>query len=251
MSRILILFPLLFTSLGLFSQALILTKSPYYVKGKVNVLKDSATGERMPVETMDSLARLGKQQAFNLNNLWVKGDTAYWSIDFLTEAQLNDSSFWRKWLDKPFPFKDFIDLAGKRISRSDFTGKTVVINCWSISCAPCIKEFPLLNHMQGELGSKDYLFLGLTFDPPDSINTFFASAKLRKFLSPEPPIFNFRIIPGQNDLLTNQLGITGYPTTFVVNREGLIKKIVVGINYDENNRRQEFERLKDEIKNTN
>jgi thiol-disulfide isomerase/thioredoxin len=37
-----------------------------------------------------------------------------------------------------------MDIDGNEVSLSDFRGQVVVINFWSSTCSPCVKELPLI-----------------------------------------------------------------------------------------------------------
>jgi len=46
------------------------------------------------------------------------------------------------------------DKAGKKVSLSDFKGKSVVVNFWASWCPPCKEEMPYFNEVYKELGSE-------------------------------------------------------------------------------------------------
>jgi cytochrome oxidase Cu insertion factor (SCO1/SenC/PrrC family) len=46
-----------------------------------------------------------------------------------------------------FPDFSFKDLNGNLITNESMKGKIVVIKCWYIHCAACIKEFPEVNNL--------------------------------------------------------------------------------------------------------
>ncbi|MEL7488802.1 MAG: TlpA disulfide reductase family protein, partial [Pseudomonadota bacterium] len=43
--------------------------------------------------------------------------------------------------------------AGEAMTLSDFRGRTVLVNFWATWCAPCLKELPSLDALEGAVGS--------------------------------------------------------------------------------------------------
>ncbi|MBL0155174.1 MAG: redoxin domain-containing protein [Chitinophagaceae bacterium] len=70
------------------------------------------------------------------------------------------------------PVPDLVTLDGKRITKSDIQGKTVVYNFWFVACRPCVAEIPALNQLAKKYQSDSTLFLALTFDDESRINGF-------------------------------------------------------------------------------
>jgi thiol-disulfide isomerase/thioredoxin len=56
-----------------------------------------------------------------------------------------------------------VDHAGVEAERARHAGKVVVLDCWSTSCPPCVKEFPGLVHLQKTFGER-VACLSLSFD---------------------------------------------------------------------------------------
>jgi len=52
----------------------------------------------------------------------------------------------------------------KNLSLSDFRGKTILVNFWATWCAPCVKELPSLNALQGALGSAKFEVVAVAAD---------------------------------------------------------------------------------------
>lgn len=212
-----------------FGQYASLRDAPYFKNYKYVIFKDSATNVRYDISVIDSLYKIGKA-SFQLIDDVKKGDSIIWTVKFITEE---NNSFKALWLNKEFPLKDFVDLNNRPLKKNDLKGKILIINCWSISCGPCVKEMPYLNTLRDSLNTDKYAFLGITFDNEESIKRFFKSEKLKKYLNTQNPSFNFTIIPNQNVLLSNILGLKSYPTTFIVNQQGIIKEIIEGLKLDE------------------
>lgn len=117
---------------------------------------------------------------------------------------------------QPLPAFDFRDLNGNLYNKKSTIGKILVINCWFVSCTPCIAEMPDLNEMVKQYKrDKNILFIALAPDP---------EADIRRFLNSHS--FNYKIVPDQSDYLSNKLHIIGYPTQLVINPQGLVVKVI-------------------------
>jgi peroxiredoxin len=116
----------------------------------------------------------------------------------------------------PFPKFSFKDLNGNLVSNETMKGKIVVIKCWYIHCAACIKEFPDVNKLVEKYKDrKDILFVSLAEDTPEQLKVFLA----RKPLS-------YSVIPNMKTYMNETLQLNAFPTHFIINKEGLITKVL-------------------------
>ncbi len=102
-------------------------------------------------------------------------------------------------LIKIVDYKGLTPLLAKR------NDTTYVVNFWATWCAPCIKEFPVLDDTY-ELLKKDYVFIMVSDESID---------KIKKFAANKPYQFVFA---KTNNLMTK--GITYVPQTFVLDKNG-------------------------------
>ncbi|KAF2328562.1 TlpA family protein disulfide reductase [Flavobacterium daemonense] len=117
---------------------------------------------------------------------------------------------------KPFPEFSFKDLDGRIISNESMKGKIIVIKCWYIHCAACIKEFPLVNALVLKYKDRqDIAFVSLAEDTPEQLQVFLA----RKPLS-------YSVIPNMKTYMNEKLDLNAFPTHFILDKEGIIKKVV-------------------------
>ncbi|KAF2508786.1 TlpA family protein disulfide reductase [Flavobacterium foetidum] len=117
---------------------------------------------------------------------------------------------------KPFPQFSFKDLNGNLVTNESMKGKIIVIKCWYIHCTPCIREFPQVNKLVEEYKNrKDFLFISLAEDSPEQLKTFLA----RKPLS-------YAVIPDMKEYMNESLQLNSFPTHFILNKEGLIAKVL-------------------------
>ncbi|WP_456314469.1 TlpA family protein disulfide reductase [Pseudomonas shirazensis] len=115
-----------------------------------------------------------------------------------------------------FPKFSFKDLNGNMVSNESMKGKIIVIKCWYIHCTPCIREFPQVNKLTEEYKErKDILFISLAEDSPEQLKAFLA----RKPLS-------YAVIPDMKIYMNEKLDLNAFPTHFILNKEGLISKVL-------------------------
>ncbi|MGO4771766.1 TlpA family protein disulfide reductase [Flavobacterium sp. W22_SRS_FK3] len=115
-----------------------------------------------------------------------------------------------------FPEFTFKDLDGNVVSNETMKGKIIVIKCWYIHCAACIKEFPHVNQLVEKYKDrKDILFISLAEDTEEQLKTFLA----RKPLS-------YSVIPNMKLYMNETLDLNAFPTHFILNKEGIITKVV-------------------------
>ncbi len=116
--------------------------------------------------------------------------------------------------ETPRPFKDFIFLnaAGEEERISDYQGKVVLVNFWATWCAPCRKEMPSLDRLQGELGSDDFevLAIGQDLQGMEKVTGFFEKLGLR----------NLAALNDKTVKSGRSSGVFGLPASILLNAEG-------------------------------
>jgi peroxiredoxin len=71
-----------------------------------------------------------------------------------------------EWLGRPAPDFKLLDLDGNSVALSSLQGKAVLLDFWSISCGPCIREMPMIEST-AETHKKDLVVWGVSLDQPD------------------------------------------------------------------------------------
>lgn len=119
------------------------------------------------------------------------------------------------------PLFDFTDMKGNKYNPETTKGKIVVFKCWFIHCKTCVEEMPLLNKMKENYKNRnDIVFTSFASDSKKDLKKFFKERE-----------FNWATIPGQRDYLRKVLDIIAFPTYIIINKKGVISKVVQG--YDE------------------
>jgi thiol-disulfide isomerase/thioredoxin len=120
----------------------------------------------------------------------------------------------------PGPAWKMKDVDGKVVSSADFKGKVVVVDFWATWCPPCRTEIPGYVALQKKYGADGLVFVGISVDGDDSIPAVKAFVKQ----------FNINyVIVMANDTIQDQFHVNqGYPTTFIIDRDGNIRNKKVG-----------------------
>jgi cytochrome c biogenesis protein CcmG/thiol:disulfide interchange protein DsbE len=101
---------------------------------------------------------------------------------------------------------------GGTASLADYKGKVVILNMWASWCDPCRQEVPLLQKTQQQIQSKGGTVLGI--DTQDASQSALSFLKARKATFPS--------LRDRDRSYTHEFGVTGYPETFLIDRQGRI-----------------------------
>jgi peroxiredoxin len=72
----------------------------------------------------------------------------------------------KEWIDQPAPDFKLSDLNGNSVALSSMRGQVILLDSWSSSCGPCIREMPMIEAI-GEAHKADLIVWGVSFDQPD------------------------------------------------------------------------------------
>ena len=112
---------------------------------------------------------------------------------------------------------DLMDSQGKPVSLSDFRGTPVVMNFWAFSCGPCIEEIPLIQALYEKWPAEELMVLTINLDRDQ--------AQIAQ--SMELFGISFPVLLGAADI-SELYGIRGIPTTFFMDKDGIIQRKVIG-----------------------
>ena len=115
------------------------------------------------------------------------------------------------------------DLQGREISSADLRGKVVLIDFWATWCQPCKKEMPGYQKLLDGYGSRGFAVVGFKFDT---------------MMDTEDPVLfakkigvRYPLAVAADDLKQKFGGIEGLPTTMLYDRQGILRKKVIGFEY--------------------
>jgi thiol-disulfide isomerase/thioredoxin len=134
----------------------------------------------------------------------------------------------------PAPEVTFKDLDGKDVPLSSYRGQVVLVNFWATWCDPCYIEIPWLIEMQQKYGAKGFTVLGVSMDEEGKSAVVPFLAKERFNVNGQKLPMNYPIVLGNDDVATKFGGLLGYPTSFLISKDGRqIKKIQGLVSFEE------------------
>ncbi len=111
------------------------------------------------------------------------------------------------------------DVQGNVFHLSDAKGTVRLVDFWTTWCAPCREEIPLFKDLHAAYGSRGFLLVGIAMDDEglEKVGPFVNDAKLP-----------YLTLIGNDSVATSFGGVFGFPTKFLVDREGRIVESWVG-----------------------
>jgi cytochrome c biogenesis protein CcmG/thiol:disulfide interchange protein DsbE len=102
----------------------------------------------------------------------------------------------------------------------DYKGKVVVLNVWATWCRPCIVEMPSFERLHRQVADTNLKIVAISIDDvvgADSVRNFARNLGV-----------TFEILLDSTHAIDREYQITGYPETFVIARDGTIRKKWIG-----------------------
>jgi len=115
------------------------------------------------------------------------------------------------------------DLNGQTVKLSDYKGKVVILNFWASWCPPCKAEMPDLDKTANGLsGEKDAVLLAVNLT--DGVRE--TTDKAKKYISDNH--YTMPVLLDTEGKAANDYGISSIPTTYIIDKQGLIYDHQVG-----------------------
>jgi len=119
--------------------------------------------------------------------------------------------FRERWMGQPFPRDELVDREGHRRS---LLGKPALVNFWATWCAPCLVEMPVFEaFVEAEPGWQVI-----------TVSNDFAESDLSDYLARRP--LALPVVFDDKRELADTLGLSTYPTTFVLDADGRVSGIL-------------------------
>ena len=110
------------------------------------------------------------------------------------------------------------DLDGKDVALSSLKGSVVLVNFWATWCPPCKEEIPSMIKLNQAMTGKAFRMLAISIEEggKEAIDSYFKGRRdLPTYLDTEAKV-------------SQLYGTTGVPETFIVDKQGIIRKKIVG-----------------------
>ena len=112
------------------------------------------------------------------------------------------------------------DMDGTDHALSDFRGQVVMLNFWATWCPPCRREMPSMQRLYQKFSDSGLVVVAVNqWEDPDLVFEFTGR------LSLEP---TFPILFDRESRTAEQFQVKGLPTTFLIDREGMIRFQAIG-----------------------
>jgi peroxiredoxin len=121
---------------------------------------------------------------------------------------------------KPAPDFALKDANGKTVRLSDYKGKVVLLDFFATWCGPCKIEIPWFTEMERKNKDRGFAVLGVSMDDEgwEVVKPFLADLGV-----------NYRVVIGNDATAGMYGGVDALPTTFIIDREGRIAAVHVGL----------------------
>jgi thiol-disulfide isomerase/thioredoxin len=118
----------------------------------------------------------------------------------------------------PAPDFHLTTVTGAPVALADYRGKTLVVNVWATWCPPCREETPdVLAVAKREAAGGNVVFLG--------VDTTETAPVVRAFVADKGVPYAEAI---GDDAFSRAFDVNGYPTTFVISPDGVLRARFVG-----------------------
>ncbi len=130
---------------------------------------------------------------------------------------------------KPAPEVKFKDLDGNDVTLAQYKGTVVLVDFWATWCEPCYVEIPWLIEMQQKYAAKGFTVLGVSMDEDGKSAVVPFLAKERFTVNGQKLPMNYPIVLGNDEIADKFGGLLGYPTGFLISRDGKVVKKFQGL----------------------
>ncbi|HYL85868.1 MAG TPA: TlpA disulfide reductase family protein [Candidatus Angelobacter sp.] len=112
------------------------------------------------------------------------------------------------------------DSNGVQVALADYKGKVVLLNFWATWCGPCKIEIPWFMEFNKTYKDRGFAVLGVSLDDDEwkSVRPYLAEKKM-----------DYPVMVGNDQVSQSYGGIDSLPTTFIIDRDGRIAFVHMGL----------------------
>ncbi len=121
-------------------------------------------------------------------------------------------------VEQTLPDFTFKTIDGRELKLSELKGKVVLLNFWATWCPPCKEEMPIFEKEYRRCKDKGFEVLAVNMDSSEGA--------LAKFLKENSYSFTIARPSGE---LEKELKLMGFPTSYLLDKEGKVYRIRLGV----------------------
>jgi cytochrome c biogenesis protein CcmG/thiol:disulfide interchange protein DsbE len=112
------------------------------------------------------------------------------------------------------------DVNGHTVKLSDYRGKVVLLDFWATWCGPCQIEIPWFKEFEQQNKDRGFAVIGVAMDEEgwEVVKPFAQHIGI-----------NYRLVIGNDSIARQYGGVDALPTTFLIDRDGRIASIHIGL----------------------
>jgi peroxiredoxin len=110
-------------------------------------------------------------------------------------------------------------LSGSETALADYAGDVVVVNFWATWCPPCKAEMPGINAFYERHQADGLVVLAVNAQESESL--------VRPFI--EANQFTFPVLLDPAGSVVDQYQVRSFPTTIIIDRDGVVRHVQVGM----------------------
>jgi thiol-disulfide isomerase/thioredoxin len=104
------------------------------------------------------------------------------------------------------------------IESTEFAGKVTLLNFWATWCPPCRKEMPSIERLHAAMNGYDFTIVAISVsEKKNTVEEFIASAG-----------YTFPVYLDERGSIGSALASQGIPTTYILDKDGLVIAGIVG-----------------------
>lgn len=112
------------------------------------------------------------------------------------------------------------DANGQTARLSDYKGKVVLLDFWATWCGPCKIEIPWFMEFEQQFKDRGFSVVGVSMDEDgwNAVKPYLLQMRI-----------NYRVLLGNDQVGTLYGGVDSLPTTFLIDRQGKIASVHIGV----------------------
>lgn len=113
-----------------------------------------------------------------------------------------------------------LDSTPRPVSLDQYRGQVVLLNIWATYCVPCRVEMPSIENLQQTMANRGLHIVAVSIDDPTKTQA------IRNFVKHYG--LTFQVLHDPDGRIAKTYQTTGVPETFVIGRDGVIRKKIIG-----------------------